>query len=312
MDIMERFKILMAMDAEFLPNEYGGDIFHYTSASGFQSILFGDRYDVILWASRYDCLNDASEGTVAEEVLREVSAEMYREKEISEEMYRVFVGVHTAHTIPLFREVEGDIKATRQECDRFICSFSKNCDSLAMWNYYSKGSKYEGYNIGFNSKLLKMTIERSFTGIEAQVHIYPVVYDRSVQKAFIKRSLVKLAEFYSKENEPRIRAILSTRLIDWGLVFKMECFAHEEEVRIIVDLAKRERQIPVHYRMNAGYVIPYIKLKLEQDDVTGVTLGPLLGGESQSKQQVTIMQEMLQANGFPLAQVGYSHIPVRY
>ena len=60
---LDKFKILMAMDAHYMPSEYDGDMFHYTSPQGFQSILFGDRFDTVLWASRYDCLNDASEGT---------------------------------------------------------------------------------------------------------------------------------------------------------------------------------------------------------------------------------------------------------
>ena len=41
MDIMKQFNVLMAMNADYLPNEYDGDIYHYTSPSGFQSILFG-------------------------------------------------------------------------------------------------------------------------------------------------------------------------------------------------------------------------------------------------------------------------------
>ena len=39
-----------------------------TSPTGFSSIMSGDLEQVTLWASRYDCLNDASEGTVVEEV----------------------------------------------------------------------------------------------------------------------------------------------------------------------------------------------------------------------------------------------------
>ena len=40
---LEQFKILMAMDANYMPAEYDGDIFHYTSPTGFQSILFSDK-----------------------------------------------------------------------------------------------------------------------------------------------------------------------------------------------------------------------------------------------------------------------------
>lgn len=312
MDIMKQFNVLMAMNADYLPNEYDGDIYHYTSPSGFQSILFGNRSDVVLWASRFDCLNDVSEGTVAEEILKEVAYDLLLQKEITAEMYRQLSCIKTAHTIPLHREVEGELKFTRPECDRYVCSFSKNEDSLAMWNYYSKGSRYEGYNIGFYSKAMKMTLERSLIGIEAVSHIYPVIYDKGEQKEYITKTLKRVIPLYSDENLPRIRAIISTRLLDWGLIFKKSCFKHEEEVRIIIDLAKKERLIPVNYRINAGYVIPYIELKFEQEDVTGVTLGPLLGGESHSSKQQQIMLEMLKKNGYPIAKVGCSSIPVRF
>lgn len=312
MDNMEQFKILMAMDAHYMPDEYDGDIYHYTSPSGFQSILFSDKYDVTLWASRYDCLNDTSEGTVAVEMLIETAKDLLHRKEISKEMYELFIAIKPARTIPLYRDVNGDLKMTRVECDRYICSFSKNSDSLAMWNYYSKGNKYEGFNIGFYSKGIKDTLKHSLLSIEAEVHIYPVVYDKTKQQNLIKRMLLKLKDFYSEENIPRIRAIVSTRLLEWGLVFKKDYFQHEEEVRVIIDLAKREKQIPVRHRINAGFVIPYIEMKLDQDDVSHITFGPLQGDKSQIEQQAKIMDYMLKSKGFALARVGYSKIPIRY
>lgn len=312
MNNLEQFKILMAMDANYMPAEFDGDVFHYTSPTGFQSILFANKYDLTLWASRYDCLNDISEGTVAEEMLQETAKDLFVRKEISKELYELFSSIKPARTIPLYRDINGDLKVTRVECDRYICSFSKNSDSLAMWNYYSKGAKYEGFNIGFYSKGIKDSLERSFVGIEVATHIYPVVYDKSVQKKLIERMLLKLKDFYSEENIPRIRAIVSTRLLDWSLVFKKDYFQHEEEVRIIIDLSKRESQLPVYHRINAGYVIPYIKMKLDQDDVSHITFGPLQGGKDQIEHQAKVMEEMLRSNGYALARVGYSNIPIRY
>lgn len=311
-NIIEQFKILMEMDAHYMPDEYDGDIYHYTSPNGFQSILFSDSYDVTLWASRYDCLNDASEGTVAVEMLIETANDLLQRKEISKELYDLFISIKPAHTIPLFRDVNGELKMTRVECNRYICSFSKNSDSLAMWNYYSKGNKYEGFNIGFYSKGMKDTLKHSLLSIEASVHIYPVVYDKNKQKNLIERMLLKLKDFYSEENIPRIRAIVSTRLLEWGLVFKKDYFQHEEEVRVIIDLAKKENQIPIRYRIHAGYVIPYIEMKLDQDDVSQVIFGPLQGDKEHFEQQKKIMEELLRSKGFAIARVGYSKIPIRY
>ena len=61
---LDQFQILLATDASYMPSEYGRDIYHYTSPVGFMSILFGNPNNAMLWASRYDCLNDMSEGSV--------------------------------------------------------------------------------------------------------------------------------------------------------------------------------------------------------------------------------------------------------
>ena len=146
---------------------------------------------------------------------------------------------------------------------------------------------------------------------EAVFHIYPVIYSREDQKKLIIRTLVKLKENYSKEHESSIRYIISNRLLDWSLVFKSAYFQHEEEVRIIVDVAKRENEIPIEYRINSGYIVPYIALMLNKEDVSYARFGPLQCGEDQKKHQQRVMEEMLEAKGYTVL-VDYSKVPVRY
>lgn len=308
---LDEFEILMHMSTEYMPKEYFRYIFHYTSPQGFRSILFSDPNNVILWASRYDCLNDASEGTIAEKILKEVSSELRDRQEISSELFDLFSTVKTARTILLPVHNGCEIRLARPECDRFVCSFSENQDSLSMWNYYSKENRYEGFNIGFYSNTLKDSLEEYFRPLEAISHIYPVIYDKNEQKSLIKALLLKLKDFYQKGKESQIRCIISNRLLDWGLVFKNECFQHEQEVRVIIDVAKNEHNIPVLYRFNSGYIVPYIELKIEKHDVSYVTLGPLQSKEIQNGQQVKIMGEVLSKNNFS-ALVDYSKIPIRY
>lgn len=308
----ESFNLLMSLRSDCLPVEYNGDIYHYTSSSGFQSILFGDPFDAILWASRYDCLNDMSEGTVAEEILQLVSADLLKRNEISEEVHKLFSSVKTARTILLHRDVDGGIEFTRPECNRFVCSFSKNNDSLNMWNYYAKGNKYEGFNIGFHSSAIKETMACFFTGIEAAFHIYPVIYELEEQRRLMEGLLLKLRDNYSKTNEPRIRAIIANRLVDWGLIFKKDYFKHEEEIRIVIDIAKKETRILPRYRIYSGYTIPYIELKLEKEDLSFVSFGPLHNNNEQIKYQKEIMKEMLSLHGYHNVLVEHSKIPIRY
>lgn len=308
---LDEFQLLLKMDADYMPVEYERDLFHYTSPAGFSSILLGDQDKVTLWASRYDCLNDASEGHVVEEVFQEVCRELKDRGEITEYLYQLFVTVKPARTIVLSYNEGDKLKITRPECDRYVCSFSKNKDSLVMWNYYSKGNKYEGFNIGFYPYCIKESLKHFLSDKEAVYHVYPVIYSRSEQKRLIEKMLLKLKENYEKDQETSIRYIISNRLTEWRLVFKHEFFQHEEEVRIVVDVAKREREIPVQHRISAGYVIPYIELKLEKSDVSYANFGPLQCDLEQKKNQVQVMEEMLEAKGYSLL-VEYSQIPVRY
>lgn len=309
---LDEFKMIMSLKVnDIMPPEYHMDLFHYTSPIGMQSILFGDSNQVTLWASRYDCLNDYSEGNLAEAVFQEVCLELKKCDEISEDLYKLFSTVSPAKTILLHYHSGDEIKITRPECDRYICSFSKNKDSLAMWNYYSKGSKYEGFNIGVFPYCIKASLEKFFHETEATFNTYPVIYKRSEQKMMIKDLLIRLRDKYDKEYETSIRYIISNKLTDWSLIFKNECFQHEEEVRIIVDVAKRENKIKINYRVNSGYVVPYIELKLDKDVISYVNFGPLQCEEKMKKQQVDVMEEMLSRAGYS-ALVEYSNIPVRY
>lgn len=308
---LEQFQILMKMDAKFLPDEYIYGIYHYTSPPGFQSILFENSNTVTLWASRYDCLNDVSEGTIAEEVLKEVCDELLEEKKIDEYFYNLFSDIKLPRTALLHYNEGDSIKITRPEFDRYVCSFSKNKDSLAMWNYYSKGNRYEGFNIGFYSTILKKSLETFLDSKEAVSYVFPIIYNRTEQKKLIEKMLLKLKELYKKERESQIRYIISNRLLDWSLIFKKECFQHEEEVRIIIFVAKRETEIPVKYRMNAGYLVPYIELSFEKDCVSDVVFGPLLMDDKQKSHQVKVMEELLMSKEYS-AIVDYSKIPIRF
>ena len=180
-----------------------------------------------------------------------------------------------------------------------------------MWNYYSKGNKYEGFNIGFFIPVLKTEIESYLAKYEAASYIYPVIYKKSTQKKLIEKLLLKLKDLYLEACESEIRCIISNQLLDWNLLFKHECFQHEEEVRIVIDVAKREKRIPIFYRFNAGYLVPYIEIKFDKECVSSIMFGPLQMQENQRLHQVRIMDELLTSKDY-CAIIEYSTIPVRF
>ncbi len=122
-------------------------IFHYTSPEGLLGIV-KDK-GLVLRFTRYDCVNDLSEG---KDVMRcfEVACQASLEecsispvfcdaiKDI--ELDRSAVMSFNIDKSRLF-EGPGEDTAGAYEpvkCEAYICCFSKDGDSLPMWNYYSK------------------------------------------------------------------------------------------------------------------------------------------------------------------------------
>ena len=54
---------------------------------------------------------------------------------------------------------------------------------------------------------------------------------------------------------------IGTLLSNLKPVLKLECFEHEKEVRLFVDILDKPQNKPtVKHRTNAGFIIPYIEL----------------------------------------------------
>ncbi len=292
---------------------YNDMMYHYTSSFGFNSILFNDKNMITLWASRYDCLNDTSEGKIALEMYKKVCVKMLNENKLTKELFDFFVDIKPTKTTYI-SYLENDInRFTRVECDRYICSFSKNNDSLAMWNYYSKGNMYEGFNIGVHS--LSVRDELNINKLEyTNYKISSVFYGQSEQEPLIRNVLNELIALYSKEEETSIRYMISNYLEEWSLIFKSEYFKHEEEVRLIVSIPKKTKVsiFDIKYRNSAGYIIPYIELKFNKSTVLETSFGPLTCSEDQKYLQTQILDEQLKGSNFPHTSTTYSNIPVRY
>lgn len=316
-DNFNEFLFGLGLNNQYMPNKYDENIFHYTSPNGFNSILFGDKGKVTLWASRYDCLNDMSEGTIVLQIYIKVCEDLLNSEKITKEQYDEIANLKANKKMfTTYKSNKTDEISTtkREECQKYICSFSKNQDSLAMWNYYSKGSKYEGYNIGFDSTEVKAAFNH-FYGSGISRKIFPVIYDKIKQQELIKTFLLDILKFYSVTRKEGIKSAISIQLADWSLIFKSEYFQHEEEVRVIISIPKDPlNPIPleIKYRNNFGYIIPYIELPFEKHCVSDVCIGPLQCTDEQKETQKKILHERLIVNGYNHARETYSKIPIRY
>lgn len=304
----------LMLNKDFLPKLSNSDIYHYTSESGFNSILFSsnDLENITLWASRYDCLNDKSEGEIILEIYKETCKELLNDRKIDKTFYDIIVDLKLSDEVLFSFEPQQEKDSEMREYNRYIISFSTEEDSLPMWNYYSKGNYYEGFNIRFYPNEIIDTLQNYFKDKFVNVWLGPVVYDKDAQKDLTKKLILTLFESYDGENQEFLTDFISRRLLDLSLVFKNEKFKHENEVRIVIDVAENENDISVKYRTYKGYTIPYIEIKIHKDKVISVTLGPLPLRNTEIKKQKQIVKERLKRNGYNNAFVNSSEIPVRF
>ncbi len=290
---------------------YDGGLYHYTAVKNINSILIDNHEKTVLWASRYDCLNDASEGQIITNVYNKTCKKLKNENKISEELFEVIYTVKPNRT-SLFIDVENN-RFVRCEVDTYITSFSKEYDLLAMWNYYSKGNIYDGINLGFDSEAVKRSLINNTPLSGVDIQICPVIYDEEQQMKLIEGLIISLKDKYmGNKDDPYLRYVIAYKLTEWKMLFKSKHFEHEKEVRIITRVGKKfTDEICVKYRESFGYIIPYIELEIDKDSLIQTTFAPMPGDENRKISQYSVMKEILKSTGYN-ADIKFSEIPVRY
>lgn len=309
---LDEFTEKLKLETVMPLRHYNGEVYHYTSLGNVNSILLGEE-GLCLWASRIDCLNDASEGTLPEIRFAQACDELKAAGRIDERFYELVRDVRPNRTGLVLYTANGETRPMRDEFKTYVTSFSEDPDALAMWNYYSKGNRYEGVNIGVSSRgLLNSLNSRQNQGGTMMALMVKVIYDERAQLELIERALLDLYENYEQGYEMPARYHIGTLLCNLKPVFKLACFSHEKEVRLFINVYRKfESEVRVGYRTCAGYVIPYISLNFDRAVVSRITLGPSLGSDNQKAVQKKVVGEMLMECGYQAA-VEQSNIPVRY
>ena len=308
--------------SELYPEELNGTVYRYTSPTVFEKTLSKKT----LWFTRGDCFNDYEDGEVVGELYLDCLKELLVEKIIDEEFFDAAAKTEIKHLVWLVGE---DI-ATQIECKPFICCFSAEKDSLQMWQYYSKGSSYEGYNVGVRLKNL-LNIDPNFVEIGA------VIYDEETQKRGIKRSIstsfkdyhenllnVQLSPKYILEHE---LSVLRSRLAKLSCFYKRACFSGEKEIRLVIKVPveeqyrdakwsgseKQEGTVPINYRIQQAIMIPYIEVEINPSNIESVGIGPITSFNNRAlKKNVEVVNEFVDNRLGRSVPVLSSEIPVRF
>lgn len=191
----------------------------------------------------------------------------------------------------------------------YTISFSTDGDNLTLWNNYTKGQKYTGYNIGFCKKELIKDMEKiGFNSVYGNI-----IYENKKQITVLKLIFEKWNKLYEKAKTEKKRVDIAFELIDIlnviSLFFKNPHFKDEKEYRIIfinnigTNFAKQTKICEKN-----GLFIPYIEYRFLKKVVDCINIGPTLNENI----FYTSTCRMLANFGYERKIVNRSKIPLRY
>lgn len=237
-------------------------LYHYTNGNGFIGIMDSSE----LHCSHISFLNDPSEHIYFDEVLNKILLDSKNCKEIYDSLYN-----------------DSYFGSQYYNREYYVLSFSRNGDSLSMWNYYSNGN---GYNLGLNIE----NIIKNNTGKVGYISPIKLVYDESEQckllKGYIesfKKELIKIKKLdlnipdNSYEEEHLIMKFIDG-LIGMRFRFKHSGYDREEEIRFLVSKPEWNKGTNFYRISKNGVVVEYIKLSFDiKKDLESITIHPLGG-----------------------------------
>ncbi len=303
-------------------------IYHYTTPEGLIGILGNESFK--LWFSKYDCLNDKSDGHYVYEVFNAIITDMRGSQQITEEFFQIVSDIRI-YPIKYFpcnylpspesssKEQLSDKAMSSQLYETYICCFSAVQDSLPMWNYYTKGTSSRGYNLCLSlAELRKEEGSYNYYDIEFQ----KVIYDEAGLSSLIRKLII---EVYENENclpSIAVQIIIGSVLQNLRMLYKSESFKHEEEVRAILSVpyhlpkedftSTKEPPFIVDrkrmFRNCNGYVIPYFVCNFNKKALKGITTGPLI----EPSTAWSGLSSLIDANGYKWISIEHSKAPIRY
>lgn len=294
-------------DTEVLLHEC---LYHYTSADAFLNIV--QPKGITLWASRIDCMNDRMEWLHAVEIYEVVCNQLLETGEISKDFYQTISRIKpSSEQLFLQKTSENIISVHQEKCSRFICCFSKENDSLPMWNYYSKSNARSGYNIGFfNANIIDS--KRNYKD-SCEYHTYRVIYDDSKKINIIRTRIKELWELVCGPDDLEVVVEeISWFLSEWAITFKRSDFSYENEVRLLIEVPLSKIEERTKYRTNNGLIIPYIEVCFPHDILSYVKIGPLSCLPDDNELQREIVKEMLSSRGYRNIDISSSKVPIRF
>jgi len=276
-------------------------IYHYTDINGFKNIIESKK----LWLSAVNNMNDFTETRWTDDKvfkeLNKISKEQGGVDKIDKMLNELYKLVQHNSPMP------------------YICSFSKNKDSLSQWRAYADDG--HGIAIGFNKK--SFGLEEAPPGMTAATNhlslgICDIVYDEVRQDTLIKETINGLLS--NKNITDRNITDAAYYISKYSYVFKNPAFEEEKEVRIIHSplISKNPNNNSIFmmgniselkYRVSKKLLTSYFELEFSKENDISPIDEIILGPKCQiSKFDI---ETFLSINNFGQVKIDYSKASYR-
>lgn len=298
-------------------------VYHYTSPDGLLGII-RDK-GVTLRFTRYDCVNDLSEG---KDVIRCFSLACRASlnagnisKAFFDAIHDIELGVSAVMSFNIDerlsldgREISMGKDYVPMRYEAFICCFSLDGDSLPMWNYYAKKGVNQGYNVGFDEGLT----ERENMMLESgpvHMEMVSVIYNDDEKIGDIIHVVESVYKISSDDPGFKYcRSLITDELKKRMFRFKSPFFFHEKEVRLVLYIPVEFPKdylpsdgLKIKYTTQNGYLVPYVDIVYKKELLRRITVGPLLEKDISIRTLETIKENY--KYGYDIMT---SNVPIRF
>jgi hypothetical protein len=268
-------------------------LYHYTGVAG----LLGIIESGVLRLSHVSFLNDRSELTYAQELIRDVL--VTRRGSTDDDRVARFLDSADHLAAGLFRDI-----------DLFVCCFCEDGDLLSQWRGYSHGGGT--YALGLDSE----SFHKPGTSGEAPSSLYPVIYEPTEQKRIVSEVLSRSVKRHlmgikagSDESPIDALGLLGICLSFCLILFKHDSFAAEREWRLVT-VRRPADDLAVSFTPQPWFPRPYTSVFFEGRalPLSDVRCGPAPEPELAQRS----VQMLLAQYGYAQAPVSASRVPLRW
>lgn len=236
---------------ELIENEV---VFHYTNLSAFTSIINSGE----LRFTRVDFLNDQKEFQHFSDVMEETISNMYQASE--DDYHKLLID---SIIRPLYKEVRSSfINKT------FNLSFSKNGNSIPMWNYYADST---GISIGIKRDKIFRLMSAKYSNYAFRQH--SILYDDKIKYEIVENYIDKWLKYANEPNNEveSISEYIRNDFIELSFVgdrFKHSDFKYEDEIKFLFHVYGEETDIYslVEYNVTRADIKPYVSINFGKEN----------------------------------------------